>query len=121
MSRLSALRPPSIRLPFHWSVLLLAALIVLIQYPLWFGKGGWKRVGDLDGKLKIQVAVNEKLSARNAALSGEVADLKNGLKAIEERARNELDLIKPDELFVNIVGGGKANAVLPAAAKPALP
>jgi cell division protein FtsB len=114
MSRVSALRIPSLSWLGHWPVLLLVGLILLIQYPLWLGKGGWLRVADLDSKLKVQVAVNQKLTARNAALSGEVADLKNGLRAIEERARNELDLIKPDELFVNIVGS-KAPTALPEA------
>ncbi len=106
MARLSALRPPTFKLPFHWTIAVLVAMVVLIQYPLWLGKGGWLRVADLDNKLRAQQALNAKLVARNQSLSGEVADLKNGLMAIEERARNELDLIKPDEIFVSVVGSG---------------
>jgi cell division protein FtsB len=104
MARLSALRPPTFKLPFHWTIAVLVAMVVLIQYPLWLGKGGWLRVADLDAKLHAQQTLNAKLVARNQSLSGEVADLKNGLLAIEERARNELDLIKPDEIFVSVVG-----------------
>ncbi len=96
---------------FQWPTLLLIALVVAIQWPLWFGKGGWIKVRQLDGALKEQYSVNSKLGARNQALSGEVADLKTGLVAIEERARNELDLIQPDEIFVSIIGNPTAKAV----------
>jgi cell division protein FtsB len=89
---------------FQWPTLVLLALVVAIQWPLWFGKGGWMKVHQLDGSLKEQQVVNGKLGARNQALAGEVADLKTGLAAIEERARNELDLIQGDEIFVSIVG-----------------
>lgn len=75
------------------------------------------KVRHLDGALKEQQVVNGKLGARNQALAGEVADLKTGLAAIEERARNELDLIQADEIFVSIIGG---NAATKAATKPAI-
>jgi cell division protein FtsB len=94
---------------FQWPTLVLIALVVAIQWPLWFGKGGWMKVRHLDGALKEQQVVNGKLGARNQALAGEVADLKTGLAAIEERARNELDLIQADEIFVSIIGGTAAS------------
>ncbi len=78
-------------------------LIVAIQYPLWFGKGGWLRVRYVDQQLEAQREENDRLALRNAALSAEVLDLKTGLDAIEERARVELGMIKSDEVFFQVL------------------
>ena len=78
---------------------ILVALIVLVQYPLWLGKGGWLRASQIDHDLQAQRANNRELEARNAALAAEVRDLKQGTEAIEERARYELGMTRPDELF----------------------
>ncbi len=86
----------------RWPTLVLVALIALLQYPLWFGKGGWLRVWEVDRQLVAQREVNQKLEQRNAGLDAEVRDLKNGTEAIEERARYELGLIKQDEIFVQV-------------------
>jgi cell division protein FtsB len=83
--------------------LILGVLVVLIQYPLWLGKGGWLRVWDIDGQLAAQRAKNEMLQARNEALAAEVRDLKQGYEAIEERARLELGMVRKDEVFFQIV------------------
>jgi cell division protein FtsB len=82
---------------------ILAALILLIQYPLWLGKGGWLRVAEVDRQVAGQMAKNAQLDARNTALEAEVRDLKQGLEAIEERARYELGMIKSDEVFFQVV------------------
>ncbi len=79
--------------------IVLAALIVLIQYPLWLGKGGWLRAWEVDRTLTAQKSKNAELQSRNAALAVEVNDLKTGTEAIEERARTELGMIRPDEVF----------------------
>lgn len=81
-----------------------AALIIAVQYPLWLGKGGWLRVWDVDRQLAAQRAANAQLEARNAALAAEVKDLKQGLEAIEERARYELGLVRHDEVFFQYAG-----------------
>jgi cell division protein FtsB len=81
---------------------ILAALIVAIQYPLWLGKGGWMRVWDVDRQLGAQHAKNERLELRNSALAADVRDLKQGTDAIEERARYELGMVKHDELFFQV-------------------
>jgi cell division protein FtsB len=81
----------------------LGALILAIQYPLWLGKGGWLRVGQLEGELSGQKSRNARLEARNGALAAEVRDLKQGQEAIEERARYELGMIRHDEVFFQIV------------------
>jgi cell division protein FtsB len=86
----------------RWPTWVLVALIALLQYPLWLGKGGWLRVWDMDRQLTEQRDVNQKLEARNAGLDAEVRDLKTGFDAIEERARYELGLIKPGEVFVQV-------------------
>jgi cell division protein FtsB len=81
----------------------LAVLIVLIQYPLWLGKGGWLRAWDIDRKVGAQRASNDRLAQRNDALAADVRDLKQGLDAIEERARYELGMIRGDEVFFQVV------------------
>jgi cell division protein FtsB len=79
--------------------IILVALIVLIQYPLWIGKGGWLRASDVDRQLSAQKAKNAELARRNAGLAAEVSDLKTGTEAIEERARFELGMVRSDEVF----------------------
>ena len=81
----------------------LAAFILLLQYPLWFGKGGWLRVWSLEHQVLEQKQANAALAQRNGALDAEVRDLKQGFEAVEERARYELGLIKHDEVFFQIV------------------
>jgi len=82
---------------------ILGALIVAIQLPLWLGKGGWLRVWEVDQQVAAQRAKNARLEARNAAVAAEVRDLKQGLEAVEERARYELGMVRPDEVFFQIV------------------
>jgi|SRR5665213_1026434 len=88
--------------------LVFAALVVLIQYPLWFGKGGWMRVHQLERQVQAQEQTNSQLKARNDQLDAEVQDLKEGAGAIEERARYELGMIKDGEIFVQIVDPSKS-------------
>ena len=82
---------------------ILLALIVLLQYPLWLGKGGWLRVAEVDRQGAAQRARNRELELRNGALAAEVRDLKQGVEAIEERARYELGMVRQDEVFFQIV------------------
>ncbi|MBA5639663.1 cell division protein FtsB [Duganella sp. LX20W] len=98
--------------------LALAALLLLIQYPLWLGKGGWLRVADYEAQVEAAHKKNAELIARNAKLDSEVRDLKDGTGAVEERARYELSMIKQNEIFIQIVGKGQATAA-PAAATAA--
>jgi cell division protein FtsB len=93
--------------------LTLAAFILLLQYPLWFGKGGWLRVWSLDGQVQEQKEANARLRQRNGALDAEVRDLKQGFEAIEERARYELGLIKQDEIFFQVVPAVRQDEVVP--------
>jgi cell division protein FtsB len=86
--------------------LTLAAFIVLLQYPLWLGKGSWLKVWELDRQLQSQKAANAGLQERNSVLDAEVRDLKQGSDAIEERARYELGMVRQDEVFFQIVRSG---------------
>ena len=89
----------------------LIALIALLQHPLWLGKGSWLRVWEVDNQVRAQRETNQKLALRNAALDAEVRDLKQGLDAIEERARSELGMIKRDEIFFQILDEREAGKV----------
>ncbi len=86
--------------------LILLFILLLLQYPLWLGKGGWLKVWDLHRQVESQEQVNQQTQARNAALDAEVRDLKQGTEAIEERARSELGMIKRDEVYYQILDGG---------------
>ena len=83
----------------------LTLLLILIQYPLWLGKGSWLRVWDLSRQLDSALVKEQELRERNAKLASEVQDLKEGTGALEERARYELGLIKDNETFVQILEG----------------
>jgi cell division protein FtsB len=87
----------------RWLTLVLAALLILVQYPLWVGKGGWFRVAELEERVKAQRDTNANLKVRNDTMGAEVRDLKTGTEAIEERARAELGMVKPDEIFVQLI------------------
>jgi cell division protein FtsB len=88
----------------------LAALILLVQYPLWLGKGGWMRAWDIDRHLSAQRTKNAQLELRNTGLEAEVRDLKQGTDAIEERARYELGMVRQDEVFFQIVPDNRGQA-----------
>jgi len=83
--------------------IVLACLLVLIQYPLWLGKGGWLRVWDMQRQVDVAHARVQELKTRNAKLASEVNDLKDGTDAVEERARFELGMLKKGEVFIQIL------------------
>jgi len=107
--------------------LILVILLLLLQYPLWLGKGGWLKVWELNSQVKVQQQVNLQTQARNALLDAEVRDLKQGTDAVEERARSELGMIKRDEVFFQFLdqSSGQTTKQLaiqaPASAVPAAP
>ena len=94
----------------------LLAILVLLQYPLWFGNGGVFAVWRLNREIAVQEQENTRLKDRNQALEADVNDLKQGLAAIEERARYELGMIKEGEVFVQVP---QKTQPAPAAGKPA--
>jgi cell division protein FtsB len=94
-------------------------LLIAIQYPLWLGKGGWLKVYEMEKQLELQQAKNSLLSLRNAKLTGDVKDLKDGTRAIEERARVEHGMIKEGEFFIQILPTEKSVVNAPDGVKPA--
>ncbi len=97
----------------------LTVLLILIQYPLWLGKGSWLRVWDLSRQLDSALVKEQELKDRNAKLASEVQDLKEGTGAVEERARYELGLIRDNEVFVQILESDSKKVSAEATAKPA--
>jgi cell division protein FtsB len=83
--------------------LLLLLLLLLFQYQLWFGVGNVPDAMRLRSQVQAEAVENAALAKRNQALAAEVADLKQGQAAIEERARTELGMVKKDETFYQIV------------------
>jgi cell division protein FtsB len=95
----------------------LIVLLALIQYPLWWGHGGWLRVHELQQQLAQQLQKNADSKVRNERIQGEVQDLQSGTAAVEERARYEMGMVKDGEVFVQFVS---PNAPLPAANTPSV-
>jgi cell division protein FtsB len=87
----------------RWVALILLLLLIGLQFKLWGGHGGMREVESLRAAVKKQSDENDKLTQRNQALSADVEDLKGGQQAIEARARSELGLIKPGEVFYQVV------------------
>lgn len=82
--------------------LTLAAMVLLVQGSLWFGRSGVPHVMGLQSQLDEQLATNDAARVRNARLSAEVSDLKEGLEMVEEKARAELGMLRPNEILVQV-------------------
>ncbi|EHZ2549826.1 cell division protein FtsB [Vibrio vulnificus] len=85
-------------------ILVLTLLFGWLQYTLWFGKNGVSDYYTIESDIEAQQLVNTKLQARNSEMYAEIDDLKQGLDAIEERARHELGMLKEGETFYRIIG-----------------
>ncbi len=82
--------------------IVLIALLLVLQGQLWFGRGSLPFVAELEQQLREQKQANDEARRSNEQLSAEVNDLKEGLNMVEERARHELGMVKPNEIFVQI-------------------
>ena len=82
--------------------IILVLLLLVLQWQLWTGRGSVREVSQLQEKLADQKEANAKAAIVNERLSSEVNDLKEGLEMVEERARQELGMVKPNEVFVQI-------------------
>jgi cell division protein FtsB len=83
----------------------LFVVLVGLQYQLWVGDDGFRKVWQLQGAVAAQQAENESLQQRNGQMKAEVKDLKKGLTALEERARHDLGMVGPGETFYQVVDG----------------
>lgn len=88
---------------FKILLIILVVLLLLLQYRIWFGQSSVPKVIALQHKLHKQLQSNKKLELRNQTLVAEVQDLQSGHQALEERARNELGMIKKGETFYQVV------------------
>ena len=86
----------------RWATLVLAALLVVVQGDLWFGKGNMPYVMSLRKQVDVQRIANTTARERNARVAAEVSDLKEGLEMVEEKARAELGMVRPDEILVQV-------------------
>lgn len=90
--------------------LVLFVVLILLQFKLWLGEGGFSEVKRLEERVETQQLKNDELLQRNQRLQAEVEDLRERLDAVEERAREELGLIKPAEEFYQVVPPPPANS-----------
>ncbi len=96
---------------FRWFLVLLLLIFGALQYRLWFGEANVIEVMELRDQIEAQIAENERLQMRNRQLEAEVTDLKDGLSAIEERARSGQGMVKEGETFYQLVEPLPANVV----------
>ncbi len=82
--------------------IVLVTLLVILQGQLWLGRGGVPTVAELERELAQQKATNEEARRKIEQLSAEVNDVQEGLNMVEERARHELGMVKPNEIYVQI-------------------
>ncbi|ACE83920.1 cell division protein FtsB [Cellvibrio japonicus] len=90
-----------------WLAAILLLLLAVLQYRLWIGEGSLAHAHRLETEIAQQKAENDRMRERNRILDVEVEELKTGLDTIEERARNDIGLIKKDETFFMIMDDGK--------------
>ncbi|GLR72557.1 cell division protein FtsB [Agaribacter marinus] len=86
-----------------WIALVLVVLLAMLQYRLWFGKNSIAEYKNMQSQISLMEAQNSRLKQRNQLLRADIEDLKSGLESMEERARNELGLIKQGETFYRIL------------------
>ncbi|NEX20199.1 cell division protein FtsB [Thiorhodococcus mannitoliphagus] len=94
----------------RWLFAALILLLAALQYRLWVGEGSLADLHSLKQEIALQAVEIEQLKARNLKLQAEVEDLDSGLEAVEERARSELGMIKPGEIFIQVIEPPKPEA-----------
>ncbi len=87
----------------RWLIVILAVIFLLLQYRLWVGEGSLAQKAALEREVAVQQQENEQLGERNQVLANDVADLKDGLEGVEERARIDLGMVKDGETFYMVI------------------
>lgn len=98
------------------ALFIIVALLTAVQVELWLGKGGLPRVMSLRSQVESQQQLNAQALARNERLAAEVRDLREGLEMVEEKARTELGMVKPDEIYVQLTSQAPARTTSASAA-----
>lgn len=96
-----------------WLFALLLLALLGLQAKFWWGDGGLREARELEARVEEQRRENARLQQRNDALSAEVEDLKSGEAAVEDRARSELGMVKPGEVFYRVVEPAASDASAP--------
>ena len=99
----------------------LILLLLVLHAQIWFGRGSVGSVADMRRKLEAQLAANVKSQQANERMASEVRDLREGLEMVEEKARLELGMVKPNEIYVQVSAPAAAGAVARAAAPTSAP
>jgi cell division protein FtsB len=86
----------------RWATFVMAGLLAMVQADLWFGKGNMPYVMSLQRQLAEQKTANAQARERNLRVAAEVSDLKEGLEMVEDKARSELGMVKPNEILVQV-------------------
>ncbi len=102
----------------RWVTVLLLALLGLLQWSLWFGPRSWSEVRRMHAQLQARQQGNADARAHNQSLADEARDLRDGMQAVQDRARRDMGMIKPDEVFVQVL---PASSPLPPVASAAAP
>ncbi|SCC95412.1 Cell division protein FtsB (modular protein) [Thiomonas sp. X19] len=87
----------------RWVTMLLLGVLLLLQWPLWFGERSWPQVRQLRVDLEAQHQANDQARQQNQRLENEAHDLRHGMQAVQDRARREMGMVKPDEIFVQVL------------------
>lgn len=82
---------------------IIIGLVLVLQYRIWFGQHGMQDFRELQSDVARQETANESLEQRNQLIAADIDDLRNALEAVEERARNELGLVRPEETFFRLI------------------
>lgn len=82
---------------------IIIGLVLVLQYRIWFGQHGLQDFRELQSDVARQETANESLEQRNQLIAADIDDLRNALEAVEERARNELGLVRPEETFFRLI------------------
>lgn len=102
----------------RWLIAVLIALLLALQYRLWVGQGSLAELSALTREILLQEAEIARLIARNQELQAEVVDLGTGVEAVEERARSELGMIQPGEIFIQVIERPKSPPKSPSETAP---
>ncbi|TRW49609.1 cell division protein FtsB [Aliidiomarina halalkaliphila] len=83
--------------------IIVIAIVLMLQYRVWFGQHGMSDLRELRQEVERQEQANQSLQQRNQLLAADIDDLRSALEAVEERARNELGLVQPNETFFRLI------------------
>lgn len=101
----------------RWVTVVLGTALLLLQWPLWFGERGWPAVHRLKAELKAQTQANEAAAQANQGLEDQSRDLRDTPQAVQDRARRDMGMLRPDEIFVQVLPA--SSPLPPVASAPA--